>query len=79
MTHDEARARCARHEREHADRATHTWLPREGAGGDWDVVKVARPFAGGPTVTTTEARSRPAQSDDPRPALWRDVGGPYIG
>ncbi len=27
----------------------------------------------------TIAEERPPQQDDPRPALWRDVGGPYAG
>ena len=27
----------------------------------------------------TVAEERPALGDDPRPAMWRDVGGPYIG
>ena len=30
-----------------------------------------------PEKTTTEAKPKPPQADDPRPALWRDVGGPY--
>ena len=25
----------------------------------------------------TIAEERPSQGDDPRPAMWRDVGGPY--
>jgi hypothetical protein len=25
----------------------------------------------------TVAAERPPQADDPRPAMWRDVGGPY--
>ena len=29
--------------------------------------------------TTQESKPRPPQADDPRPATWRDVGGPYIG
>ena len=32
-----------------------------------------------PTGTKTEAKPKPPQPDDPRPAMWRDVGGPYAG
>jgi hypothetical protein len=76
MTYDEARAEAARLGQEHPDRATHSWLPRETAPGDWSVVKVGLPTRG-PTVGTQEARSKPSQADDPRPPMWRDVGGPY--
>ncbi len=59
-----------------ADRATHSWLPREIAPGQWAMVKVGvpgqRPFG-----TLQESRPRPPQPDDVRPAMWRDVGGPY--
>lgn len=80
MTHEEARDACARLQREHPDRTTHTWLPRETAGGDWEVARVAKPFPGrGPAVATTESKPKPPQPDDPRPAQWRDVGGPYGG
>jgi len=78
MTRDEALAECGRLAREHADRATHSWLPRELAPGEWALVKVGvarQP----PLGTREEAKPRPAHADDPRPALWRDVGGPYIG
>jgi hypothetical protein len=27
----------------------------------------------------TIAEEKPPQGDDPRPAFWRDVGGPYLG
>ena len=78
MTRDEAISECGRLAREDPDRATHSWLPRELAPGEWAVVRVGvpgrRPFG-----TLTEAKPRPAQADDPRPATWRDVGGPYIG
>jgi len=76
MRHDEALAEIRRLATEHPDRATHSWLPRELADGDWTVVKVAVPSAR-PLATAQEAKPRPPQADDPRPALWRDVGGPY--
>ena len=31
-----------------------------------------------PRKTTTEAKPRPPQPDDPRPAFDRNVGGPYL-
>jgi hypothetical protein len=78
MTRDEAISECGRLAREHADRATHSWLPRELAAGKWAVVKVGVPGQRA-LGTLTEAKPRPPQADDPRPAMWRDVGGPYIG
>jgi hypothetical protein len=78
MTREQAMSECRRLAQEHSDRATHSWLPREGAGGDWTIVKIGVP---GRTALATaqEAKPRPPQADDPRPAMWRDVGGPYAG
>jgi hypothetical protein len=78
MTRDEAISECSRLAREHSDRATHSWLPRELAPGEWAVVRVGVPRAN-PLGTTQESKPRPPMADDPRPAMWRDVGGPYIG
>jgi hypothetical protein len=76
MTHEQAIAECSRLAREHDDRATHSWLPREIAPGEWAIVRVGMPTQR-PLGSMQEAKPRPAQADDPRPALWRDVGGPY--
>jgi hypothetical protein len=78
MTQGEAQAECDRLASEHPDRLTHSWLPRQDATGEWTVAKVGvpRPRAGG---TTQEARPRPPSADDPRPAFWRDAGGPWVG
>jgi hypothetical protein len=76
MTRDEAIAECSRLAREHPDRATHSWLPRELAPGEWAVVKVGVPGQR-PLGTRTEAKPQPEQPDDVRPALWRNIGGPY--
>ena len=76
MTREEAIAECSRLALEHPQRATHSWLPREGTHGEWTVVKVGVPGRR-PLETAQEARPRPPQADDPRPPLWRDVGGPY--
>jgi hypothetical protein len=76
MTRKEALDEARRLSEEHPDRATHSWIPRQAADGDWTVAKLAiapqRPLG-----TTQESKPRPPQADDPRPALWRDVGGPY--
>ena len=40
MTRDEAKAECARRADEDPDRATHSWIPRETASGEWSVVRV---------------------------------------
>ncbi len=29
--------------------------------------------------TATEAKPKPPQPDDPRPAYWQNTGGPWIG
>jgi hypothetical protein len=78
MTREQAIAECSRLAREHDDRATHSWLPRELAPGEWAVVRVGMPTQQ-PLGSLTEAKPRPSQADDPRPPMWRDVGGPYIG
>jgi hypothetical protein len=78
MTHEQAIAECSRLAREHPDRATHSWLPRELSPGQWAVVRVGVPTQL-PLGSTTEAKPRPPLADDPRPAMWRDVGGPYGG
>jgi hypothetical protein len=76
MTREQAIAECSRLAREHPDRATHSWLPRELAAGEWAVVRVGVPGQR-PLGSLTEAKPRPPQPDDVRPALWRNVGGPY--
>ena len=76
MTREEALAECRRLAAEHPDRATHSWIVRERGDGEWAVVKVGVP-ATRPHGTLEEAKPRPPQADDPRPSVWRDVGGPY--
>jgi hypothetical protein len=76
MTREEAIAEAARLAQEHPDRATHSWLPREITPGKWAVAKVGIPGRG-PIVNVQEAKPRPPHPDDPRPAHWRNVGGPY--
>jgi len=76
MTRDEALEEAARLGREHPDRATHSWLVKEKAPGEWTVAKIGVPGRG-PLTNTQESKPRPPQADDPRPAMWRNVGGPY--
>jgi hypothetical protein len=74
MTREEAEAAVAARRHEHPEDA---WEARE-RDGDWQVVRL--PGLGRKRTTeTTEAKPRPPQADDPRPAFWRDVGGPYAG
>jgi hypothetical protein len=79
MTRDEALAACSKLAEEHEDRTTHRWIPREGAEGTWEVAKIKVP-AGlqmGPLKTSVESKPKPNEPDDPRPAYWRNIGGPY--
>ena len=81
MTHDEAAAAAKKLGAEHADRATHRWVPRETAGGEWDVAKIRVPpgMRIDPLKTSVEAKPKPPQPDDPRTTYDRNVGGPWIG
>ena len=78
MTREDALAECRRLSEEHPDRTTHSWIVREAGDGDWTIVKLGIP-ARRPLGTLQEAKPKPPVADDPRPALWRDVGGPWAG
>ena len=54
-----------------------TWLVAE-REGEWQVVKVGLKPADAPTGELTEAKPRPPQPDDPRPAPARHVGSGYF-
>jgi hypothetical protein len=75
MTRDEADQLRVRMMREHPDRATHVWLAREDAAGGWSVVKVRLPSGvkRDPLNATVEAKPKPRDADDPRPAFFRDI------
>lgn len=77
MEESEAREACARLAREHPDRATHQWRPREEADGTWSVVKIALPPTP-ETTTETLAEERPPTADDPRTAAMQNLG-PNVG
>ena len=74
MTRNEAEAAVAARKLEHPEDG---WVARE-RDGAWEIVRL--PGLGRrPTTETVEAKPKPPQADDPRPAMWRDVGGPYAG
>jgi hypothetical protein len=80
MTRTEAETRAAALNREHPDRGAYRWMARDGELG-WEVLRIKIP--GGvridPLSETAEAKPRPPDAPDPRPAFFRDVGGPYAG
>lgn len=80
MTHDEAEHMAKRLMEEH-ETGRYAWLPKEAHDGSWSVVKAQLPehLRRTPAKATIEAKPKPPQADDPRPAMWRDVGGPYAG
>jgi hypothetical protein len=75
MTRDEAIAAAKRFGADHPDRATHTWIAREDPAGSWEVVKVRLPpgVRRDPLKATTEAKPKPSEADDPRPAIFRNI------
>jgi hypothetical protein len=78
MTRQEAKDRAGQLNREHPDRAANRWMARD-ATTTWEVVKVALPAGMGTKAGTpgVEAKPRPQHAPDPRPAAFRDIGGPY--
>jgi hypothetical protein len=79
MTKDEAAQRAVELNRDHLERAAYRWLAREGDDG-WHVVRVSIPgdAARDALKEGVEAKPKP-EAPDPRPAFFRDVGGPYAG
>ncbi len=74
MTRVEAERRAAELNRAQPG---YRWLAHE-RDGDWEVARLALP-AGvrlDPLKEGVETRSKP-EAPDPRPAFFRDVGGPY--
>jgi hypothetical protein len=68
MTRDEAVAKAARLGREHPDRGTTGWFPRQEESGEWIVVRVARP---GRALRKDELRT--GTDHDVRPDPSQDV------
>jgi hypothetical protein len=73
MTREEAVAEVARRSREDPARDRFSWLVRETAGGDYEVMRIGLPSRG-PTVATSQP-GEPAPRDDPRPPVSPDVAG----
>jgi hypothetical protein len=78
MTRDEAEAQRARFAAEHPDRETHRWLTREGADGEWSVVKVGLAPPDPDRIAELGADEKPTTGDDPRSAAMRNLG-PNVG
>ena len=72
MTEDQARAECARLAREHPERETSQFLPREVEGG-WAVVKVGLTPPLDNLNPEVKAASRPETADDPRSAQMQNI------
>ena len=69
MTREEAQAECARLAKEHPDRETHRFVPREGEHGAWTVVKIGLP----PVVAKPPGQEARVNQKPP------DVGGGRSG
>ena len=79
MNRREAEAVAARLSRRHTDRSRYQWFVRQDPEGEWVVVKAGVPSAERARLlkATIQVASKPPQPEDPRPVLWKDVGGPY--
>jgi hypothetical protein len=77
MTREQAEQRAAELNRDHPERGVHRWLARR-REGEWEVVRISIPGAVriDPLKEGVESKPRP-EAPDPRPAFFRDVGGPY--
>ena len=73
MTRDEAVARAASLNANAS--ADEHWLVRENPAGAWEVARLTGPGLGAkrPTGARSEARSKPEDPADPRPALFRNI------
>jgi hypothetical protein len=78
LSEQRAKELCAHFGATHADRETHQWMPRRTDNG-WQVIKIALKPPEDKLTSETHAAEKPDQADDPRPAYWRNVGGPWAG
>ena len=73
-------AECARLAKEHPDRETHRFVPRQGVDDVWAVAKIGlAPLPDKPLGQETRADERPPTPDDPRDSHSRNAGGPWVG
>lgn len=76
MNREEAELQAAKFTVEHQDRETHRFLAREGAGGEWVVMKMGLPPVDDARAAEVRADEKPTTPDDPRDNLTRNIG-PY--
>jgi hypothetical protein len=80
MTQAEAEDRAATLNREHPDRGIYRWIARAESDA-WQVVRISIP--GGvrlhPLHGAIETRPEPQPAEDPRPAHFKNTGGPWVG
>ncbi len=69
MTEEQARARCRELAETSPDRETHSWISREGDGGDWSVVRLAIPPSSPPEGVASKSPDSKGIGDDPRNAM----------
>jgi hypothetical protein len=70
---DEAEKLCQLHAREHPDRETHTWIPREAEQGQWGVVRVPLPADTAADRLVAAVEGRPVPPADLRPLIHQHV------
>lgn len=76
MTEGEAKDRCRELAETSPDRETHSWIAREGEGGEWSVVRLAVPPVKRPETTASKPGEPDALGDDPRTSLQRNTPFP---
>ena len=66
---------CKRLKAEHPQRTTNTWVVREAAEGEFEVVRVPLPagMRRDPLQATVEAKPKPREADDPRQSIFRNI------
>jgi hypothetical protein len=77
MTHEEATTEAARLSREHPERGRFTWMAREGADGDWEIVRFGLPSRSQKGLRTGLGERPIAPRDDPRPPVPPDQMGGF--
>lgn len=78
MSRDEVEQEVDRLNRDHPERGSYRWLARSSADGEWSIARIpTRPGARiDPLKTSTEAKPKPPQAEDPRSAFpHRNVPG----
>jgi len=65
MDRQAAQTTSERLNREHPERATHRWFPREGPPGEWSVARIAVGALAGPSGTAQAGKPSPPPVNDP--------------